>query len=72
MKRSREERNTVKGIIKLIDDIITPETLRAYKAWERGYITADEARIEIANCLLREAIEAPHNRALEIYTSRNA
>ena len=57
MKRTREERNTVKSIFKLLDDIVTPETIRAYKAWEHGYITADEARIEIANCILKEAIE---------------
>ena len=62
MKRTKEERNTVKGIFKLIDELVTPETLRAYKAWERGLITADEARKEIASQILKESIEAPYKR----------
>lgn len=62
MKRTKEERATVNSIFKLLDELITPETLKAYKAWERGLITADEARKEIASQILKESIEAPYKR----------
>lgn len=68
MKRTKEERKTVNYIFSMIDELITPEVIRIYKNWQRGYITADEAQQAITQAMYKESIEAPHRRALETYT----
>ena len=58
---TREERAEAKKIYRMLDECITPETRRLYKAYAKGLITYDEARQEIALNLFREATKQAHN-----------
>jgi len=52
---TREERQQANKIFKLIDGCITPEVVKQYELFRKGYITADEAIVEITLNMYREA-----------------
>ena len=52
---TREERQQANRIFKLIDGCITPEVVKAYEHYAKGYLVASDAISEITLQLFREA-----------------